>query len=43
VNQLNKDHVEFIRLVCMLMILNELQRKKVTHDYSKLSFKNIFN
>ena len=39
----NKDYIEFVKLVCMLMILNELQRKKIVHSYNKLSFKNIFN
>jgi hypothetical protein len=42
-NKSNEDYVKFVKLVCVLMILNELQRKKVTLDYDKLSFKNIFN
>lgn len=39
----NKDQLEFVRLVCMLIILNELQRKSITSSYDKLSFKNILN
>lgn len=41
----NQDirHLEFIKLVCMLMILNEMKRKTLTQSYDKLSFKNILN
>jgi hypothetical protein len=39
----DERYVTFVRLVCVLMILNEMQRKTITMDYDKLSFKNIFN
>ena len=38
-----REQLEFIRLVCMLVILSEMKRKTVTLTLDKLSFKNILD
>jgi hypothetical protein len=40
---INTEKLELIKLVCMLIILTELQKRTITAGYDKLSFKNILN
>jgi hypothetical protein len=42
-DKLRAQRIEFIRLVCMILILNEMKRKTVTLTLDKLTFKNILN
>lgn len=35
--------LQFVKLLCALIILSELKKKTVTKEFDKLSFRNVLN
>ena len=42
-NDLHAKRIEFLKLICMLIVLDEMKRKTVTLTLDKLTFKNILD